>query len=43
MYSTLEFSNQAPIQYGEAETLSVFIRAEFDYNKYLYLTLAARK
>ncbi|RTY71354.1 SusC/RagA family TonB-linked outer membrane protein [Flavobacterium sp. LB2P53] len=38
------FGTQSPIQYSELRNVvGVYGLAEFDYNKYLYLTLSARK
>jgi TonB-linked SusC/RagA family outer membrane protein len=43
VFRHFNFSNQAPIQYSEVRNIvGAYGQAEFDYNKYLYLTLAAR-
>jgi hypothetical protein len=43
VFRHFNFSNQAPIQYGEVRNIvGVYGQAEFDYNKYLYLTPSAK-
>jgi len=43
VFRHFNFSNQAPIQYSEVRNIvGAYGQAEFDYNKYLYLTVAAR-
>jgi hypothetical protein len=40
VFRHFNFSNQAPIQYSQVRNIvGAYGQAEFDYNKYLYLTV----